>query len=77
LLGLVRGKCCDILRAERTVLNILSRASGVATQVSSRLLFVSNSSLVLGAKGFKSCPRDWVGWGDRGYKEDNPWIETN
>ena len=33
LLGTVRGKCCDILRAERTVLNILSRACGVATQV--------------------------------------------
>ncbi len=32
MIGTVQGKCCDILRAERTVLNILSRASGVATQ---------------------------------------------
>jgi len=28
----VRGRCCDVLRVERTVLNVLSRASGVATQ---------------------------------------------
>lgn len=30
----VTGATCDILKAERTVLNILSRASGVATQAS-------------------------------------------
>lgn len=30
--GTVSGRACDVLLAERTVLNILSRASGVATQ---------------------------------------------
>mmetsp|Transcript_539 Transcript_539/g.1261 ORF Transcript_539/g.1261 Transcript_539/m.1261 type:complete len:313 (+) Transcript_539:103-1041(+) len=32
VLGSVSGRACDLLLAERTVLNIMSRASGVATQ---------------------------------------------
>jgi nicotinate-nucleotide pyrophosphorylase (carboxylating) len=32
VLGSVTGRACDLLLAERTVLNIMSRASGVATQ---------------------------------------------
>lgn len=32
MLGVVVGRACDLLLAERTVLNIMSRASGVATQ---------------------------------------------
>ena len=33
ILGSVTGRACDVLLAERTVLNIMSRACGVATQV--------------------------------------------
>lgn len=29
----ISGKCCNLLLAERTVLNILTRASGVASEV--------------------------------------------
>lgn len=30
----VTGRCCDLLKAERVALNVVSRASGVATIVS-------------------------------------------
>lgn len=33
VLGTVTGRACDLLLAERTVLNVMSRACGVATQV--------------------------------------------
>lgn len=36
VLGVVTGRACDLLLAERTALNIMSRACGVATQVSKR-----------------------------------------
>lgn len=37
VLGSVSGRACDLLLAERTVLNVMSRASGVATQVQDEL----------------------------------------
>lgn len=30
-MAVVTGRCCDLLKAERVALNVLSRASGVAT----------------------------------------------
>jgi nicotinate-nucleotide pyrophosphorylase (carboxylating) len=39
VLGSVTGRACDLLLAERTVLNIMSRASGIATQVLVRAVY--------------------------------------
>lgn len=45
VLGTVTGRACDLLLAERTALNVLSRACGVATQVNTFLRVCGNHLL--------------------------------